>query len=40
MAAVHFEEPTSKWLRVYMKKFPNPTWIQFVQAIEEKIWEG
>jgi hypothetical protein len=36
MAAVHFEGAASQWLQVYRKKVRNPSWVQFVQAVEEK----
>lgn len=36
MAAVHFDGPAAQWLRVYRRKVPNPTWLQFVLAVENK----
>jgi hypothetical protein len=36
MAVVHFEGAASQWLQVYIKKVRNPSWVQFVQAVEEK----
>jgi hypothetical protein len=36
MAAVHFEGPAAQWLQIYRRKVKNPTWIQFVRAVEDK----
>jgi hypothetical protein len=36
MAAVHFEGAAAQWLQVYRKRVRNPTWLEFVLAVEEK----
>ena len=36
-AALHFDKNAAKWLQVYKKTNPDPTWEQFADAVES-IW--
>lgn len=36
MAAVHVTGPAEQWLQVYRRRYRDPTWLQFVLAVEDK----
>jgi hypothetical protein len=36
MAGLHFDDPAAQWLQVYKRHHKNPTWLQFVTAVEHK----